>query len=37
MPLRAPGGELIGAVGVSGGAVAQDMEVARAGVAACRF
>ena len=37
IPLRAPGGELIGAVDVSGGAVAQDLEIAHAGVAACKF
>jgi uncharacterized protein GlcG (DUF336 family) len=37
LPLRAPGGALIGAVGVSGAAVAQDLEIARAGVAACKF
>jgi uncharacterized protein GlcG (DUF336 family) len=37
MALRAPGGELIGAVGVSGGAVAQDLEIARAAVVACSF
>ena len=30
VPLRNAGGELIGAVGVSGGAVAQDTEIARA-------
>lgn len=35
IPLRAEGGVLIGAVGVSGGAVAQDLEIAQAGAAAC--
>ena len=29
-----PSGEMIGAVGVSGGAVSQDLEIARAAVAA---
>ena len=33
IPLRAPNGELLGAIGVSGGQVAQDFEVARAGAA----
>jgi uncharacterized protein GlcG (DUF336 family) len=37
IPLRRPGGALIGAVGVSGGTVAQDLEIARAAVAACAF
>ena len=37
IPLRAPGGQLIGAVGVSGGTVAQDLEIAQAGVAACEI
>jgi uncharacterized protein GlcG (DUF336 family) len=35
IPLRGRRGELIGALGVSGGAVGQDMEIARAGAAAC--
>lgn len=30
IPLKSADGELLGAVGVSGGAVAQDMEIARA-------
>ena len=30
IPLKSAAGELLGAVGVSGGAVAQDMEIARA-------
>ena len=34
VPLRAADGKLIGAIGVSGGQVAQDLEVARAAVAA---
>jgi len=34
IPLRNAAGELLGAVGVSGGAVAQDFEVARAAAAA---
>lgn len=34
IPLRGPGGEVIGAIGVSGGAVPQDFDVAQAGVAA---
>ncbi len=33
IPLKAADGELIGAIGVSGGQVAQDFEVARAGAA----
>jgi uncharacterized protein GlcG (DUF336 family) len=37
IPLRCPGGALIGAIGISGGTVAQDLEIARAAVAACRF
>ncbi|WP_159718230.1 GlcG/HbpS family heme-binding protein [Geminicoccus flavidas] len=36
IPLRAPSGTLIGAIGVSGAAIAQDLEIARAGAAACR-
>jgi len=36
IPLRAAGGTLVGAVGVSGAAIAQDLEIARAGAAACR-
>jgi uncharacterized protein GlcG (DUF336 family) len=35
IPLRLSGGALIGAVGVSGGTVAQDLEIARAAAAAC--
>jgi uncharacterized protein GlcG (DUF336 family) len=34
IPLRGRGGEMLGAIGVSGGAVAQDLEIAEAGVAA---
>jgi uncharacterized protein GlcG (DUF336 family) len=34
IPLKDPAGELIGAVGVSGGAVSQDFEVAQAAAAA---
>jgi uncharacterized protein GlcG (DUF336 family) len=34
IPLKGPDGEDIGALGVSGGAVSQDVEVARAGVSA---
>ena len=34
VPLRNPDGELIGAVGVSGGAVSQDTEIAQAAAAA---
>jgi uncharacterized protein GlcG (DUF336 family) len=34
IPLRGPQGEMLGAIGVSGGAVAQDLEIAEAGVAA---
>ena len=34
VPLRSPDGELLGAVGVSGGAVAQDQEIAHAAAAA---
>jgi uncharacterized protein GlcG (DUF336 family) len=34
IPLRSPGGEILGAIGVSGGAVTQDLEIAEAGVAA---
>jgi uncharacterized protein GlcG (DUF336 family) len=37
IPLRGSGGEMIGAVGVSGGTVAQDLEIAEAAVAACKF
>jgi uncharacterized protein GlcG (DUF336 family) len=33
VPLRSPDGELLGAVGVSGGAVAQDQEIAQAAAA----
>jgi uncharacterized protein GlcG (DUF336 family) len=31
IPLKAPDGQLLGAIGVSGGQVAQDVEIARAG------
>ena len=34
IPLRGPQGEILGAIGVSGGTVAQDLEIAEAGVAA---
>jgi uncharacterized protein GlcG (DUF336 family) len=34
IPLKAPDGTLVGAIGVSGGQVAQDFEIARAGSAA---
>jgi uncharacterized protein GlcG (DUF336 family) len=34
IPLRGGGGEMIGAVGVSGGAVPQDLDIARAAAAA---
>jgi uncharacterized protein GlcG (DUF336 family) len=34
IPLKAADGKLIGAIGVSGGQVGQDYEIARAGVAA---
>jgi uncharacterized protein GlcG (DUF336 family) len=37
IPLRAPDGAVIGAVGVSGGTVSQDVEIAQAAVAACRY
>ena len=33
IPLRGPQGEILGAIGVSGGTVAQDLEIAEAGVA----
>jgi uncharacterized protein GlcG (DUF336 family) len=36
IPLRAPDGTQIGAIGVSGATIAQDLEIARAGAAACR-
>ena len=36
IPLKAPDGLLLGAVGVSGGQVAQDYEVAQAAIAAFR-
>lgn len=36
VPLRSAGGALLGAVGVSGGAVAQDLEIAQAAAAAGR-
>jgi uncharacterized protein GlcG (DUF336 family) len=34
IPLKGPGGELIGAIGVSGGAIPQDVEIAQAALAA---
>ncbi len=34
IPLKTQGGQLLGAIGVSGGQVAQDYEVARAGLLA---
>ncbi len=34
IPLKTSGGQLIGALGVSGGQVAQDFEIARAGLSA---
>jgi uncharacterized protein GlcG (DUF336 family) len=34
IPLKAASGETLGAIGVSGGAVTQDFEIAQAGVAA---
>jgi uncharacterized protein GlcG (DUF336 family) len=34
IPLKGPDGEIIGALGISGGTVAQDVEVARAGYSA---
>lgn len=34
IPLKGPNGEVVGAVGVSGGAVPQDFEIAKAAVAA---
>jgi uncharacterized protein GlcG (DUF336 family) len=34
IPLKCPDGQVIGALGVSGGSVAQDMDVAKAGFAA---
>jgi uncharacterized protein GlcG (DUF336 family) len=34
IPLKAPGGDLLGAIGVSGGQVSQDSEIATAGSAA---
>jgi uncharacterized protein GlcG (DUF336 family) len=36
VPLRSSDGEVVGAIGVSGGAVPQDLEVAQAGAAALR-
>jgi uncharacterized protein GlcG (DUF336 family) len=33
IPLKAPGGQLLGAIGVSGGQVSQDFEIASAGSA----
>jgi uncharacterized protein GlcG (DUF336 family) len=33
IPLHGPGGELLGALGISGGAVAQDLEIAEAAAA----
>lgn len=37
LPVRAANGALIGAVGISGGAVAQDLDIAEAAVAALSF
>ncbi|HEX4411386.1 MAG TPA: heme-binding protein [Xanthobacteraceae bacterium] len=37
IPLKSSGGTLLGALGVSGGQVAQDLAIAEAGVAACNF
>jgi uncharacterized protein GlcG (DUF336 family) len=37
IPIRAQDGEVIGAVGVSGGTVSQDLEIAQAGFAACEL
>jgi uncharacterized protein GlcG (DUF336 family) len=37
IPLRSNDGEVVGAIGVSGGAVPQDLEVAQAGAAALRL
>lgn len=34
IPMRGPHGVLLGAIGVSGGAVSQDLEIAQAGIAA---
>jgi uncharacterized protein GlcG (DUF336 family) len=34
IPLRSPDGRLLGAIGISGGAVTQDIEIAEAGAAA---
>jgi uncharacterized protein GlcG (DUF336 family) len=34
IPIKGPNGELVAAVGVSGGAVSQDLEIAEAAVAA---
>lgn len=34
LPLKGVNGEMLGAIGVSGGAVAQDLEIAEAGVSA---
>jgi uncharacterized protein GlcG (DUF336 family) len=36
IPLKTSGGQLLGAIGVSGGQVAQDFEIARAGASALR-
>jgi uncharacterized protein GlcG (DUF336 family) len=36
IPLKDAGGQLVGAIGVSGGQVAQDFEIARAGAAALK-
>jgi uncharacterized protein GlcG (DUF336 family) len=36
IPLKAPDGELLGAIGVSGGEVAQDFAIARAGAASLK-
>lgn len=34
LPIRAPDGEVVGAIGVSGGSVPQDLEIAEAGALA---
>jgi uncharacterized protein GlcG (DUF336 family) len=36
IPLKAPGGQLVGSIGVSGGQVSQDFEIASAGSAALK-
>ncbi|WP_027132825.1 GlcG/HbpS family heme-binding protein [Geminicoccus roseus] len=37
LPVLAPDGTLIGALGISGGTVDQDLDIAKAGLAACTF